>query len=251
MTGPVFALSGRTLRVYLRTPQLVIATVAFPLLMMFVMLAVLGRLVGTVDEVRYVQRLVPLVALSTISFSASLTAVGFWFDTHGPMFDRVRTMTVPPWSLLAGRLVGDLVRIVLVAAVVTGVAYLPGFRFSRGLAGALGYFAVVLLLGALFSALAAWVGTVAKSPTGASGALNAPMIALYFLSIGYLPQAAFPGFLQPIAWANPLSAGTQAMVGLSAGGPVATPMLLAAAWTVLVVALAAIAVTRRFRARPA
>jgi ABC-2 type transport system permease protein len=248
MIGTVAALSGRTVRGYLRSPQLVAAAVVFPLLMLFLMLAVTGRLVEAVDQAGYVHRLAPLVVLSTVSFAASLTAVGFHLDTRGPMWDRIRTTPTPPWLVLAGRVVGDLLRVAAVAALVTAVAYLPGFRLRQGIPAALGYFGVVLLVGVLFSVVAALAGCHAATPVGAQAALNAPTIALFFLSTGYLPISAFPGVVQPLVRVNPLSAATDAMVGLSWGGPVLAPLRSVLLWTAGVSVVAMVLIGRRLRA---
>jgi len=247
MSG-VAVLAGRNLRGFLRSPGLFGSALLFPLVLLFMMLAVLGGLVGAMDGAGYVHRLAPLVVLSTISFSASVTAVGFHLATRGPLFDRIRTTPVRPSAMLAGRIVADLVRIMLGAAIVTAVAYLPGFRFRQGWLAALGYGGVVLLVGVLFTALAAAAGVAASTPGGAQGFLNAPTIVLFFLSTGYLPLTAFPGFVQPVVRANPLSFATDAMVGLSYGGPVLVPLLATTLWTVGAGTLAGLLVVRRLRA---
>jgi len=230
MTGTVALLAGRTIRRFLRSPQLVTATVAFPLILMFTMLATFGRLVESVTHSAYVDRLAPLIVLSTVSFGTALTAVGVFEDVRTGFFARIRSMPLAGGAVVAGRIVGELARILAVAALVTLVACVVGFRFRQGPVAVFGYFGVVLLVGVMFTALAVWVGLIASTPVAIQNLLNVPAAVLFFLSSGFVPVSAFPGFVQPVVRANPLSTADAAMVGLASGGPVAAPMLSTLAW---------------------
>jgi len=244
----VLLLAGRTLRRFLRTPQLLIAAVVFPVVLLFVMLALFNRLVGQAGQGSYVDRLTPLIVLSTISFAVSITAVGFHLDVRGGFFGRLRSMPLPLVALPGGRLVGDLVRILLVAAAVSLLAYLPGFRFRQGLPETLGYFGVVALVGLLFTTVAICVGLHASSPMGAQNALNIPAMVVFFLSSGFLPVANFPAFVRPVVEANPLSLAADAMRGLASDGPVQGPLLWTLAWCAGGTAVAGFFALRKFRA---
>jgi ABC-type multidrug transport system permease subunit len=77
--------------------------------------------------------------------------------------------------------------------------------------------------------------------------MNGPVLVLFFLSTGFVPVDGFPGALQPIVRANPLSCAVNALAGLSSGGPVLVPVLQTLAWTVGLTALLAPAAIARYR----
>ncbi|GGS61028.1 transport permease protein [Planobispora rosea] len=226
-------LAGRNLRRFAKSPQLVADAVMFPLILLFLMLLVFGELVGAATHGgRYIDRLAPVIVLFSAAYGAVGTGVGFFTDLRSGIVDRFRSMNISRLSVLAGRIVGDLVRAVLVAAVTTAVAHLAGFRFTGGPLAVLGFFAVVALFAWIFLWLAVVVAMAASSEQAVSGALNTPVTLLLFLSSGFVPVEQFPGWLQPVVRANPLSLAGDALVGLSGGGPVLLPVLFTGAWAV-------------------
>jgi ABC-2 type transport system permease protein len=239
-------LAGRALRRYLRSPPALISSLLFPVLLLFVQVAAFGRIVGAAFGQDYVERITPLVILTTSSFAATVTAVGLFDDLRGGLFDRLRTMPLPPWSLLAGRVLGDLVRIVAVAAVAAAVAHVVGFRFRQGVPATLAFFGVV----ALFGLFVTWIGTLAAltlaSVQTIRTVLGEPSTLLFFLSTGFVPLAAFPGFLRPFVRVNPMSVVTDTLVGLSSGGTITIPLLGTLGWTLGAGGLCAVLSARRF-----
>jgi len=237
----------RTLRRFAGSPQQVIATLAFPLLLMFLLLAAFGELVGDSIDGDYVDRAAPLIVAYTAAFGATSTAQGLYADAHRGFLARVRSMPLSPWALLSGRLLGDAIRSLAVAVVIIAAAHLAGFRFEQGPAATVGFFALAVGFGTLFAWPAMLIGLSASSEEAASSFLNAPLTLLLFLSSGFVPLEAFPGFLQPVVAANPLSCAVNAFVGLSSGGPIAVPVAQTAAWIVAVTALTAPLAVRRYR----
>ncbi|WP_440103644.1 ABC transporter permease [Streptosporangium sp. H16] len=242
-------LAGRNLRRFFKTPQLVADTVMFPVILLFLMLLVFGELVGAATRGAYIDRLAPVIILFSAAYGAVGTGIGFHTDLRTGLVDRFRAMDIGRLSVLTGRLAGDLVRVLIVAVVTTAVAYLAGFRFTQGPLAALAFFGVVLLFASMFLWLAMVVALTASSEQAVSGALNTPVTLLLFLSSGFVPLEQFPGFLQPIVRANPLSLGGDALVGLSQGGPVAAPVLFTLAWTAAVTAISAPLCVRLYRRR--
>jgi ABC-2 type transport system permease protein len=70
---------------------------------------------------------------------------------------------------------------------------------------------------------------------------------LFLLSSGFVPVSAYPGVLQPVVRANPMSVATNALIGLSSGGPVLRPVLETLAWVVPLCLLCGLAAIRRYR----
>ncbi|MEV4185869.1 ABC transporter permease [Streptosporangium canum] len=242
-------LAGRNLRRFLKSPQLVADTLMFPLVLLFLMLLVFGELVGEATRGDYIDRLAPVIVLFSAAYGAVGTGVGFFTDLRGGLVDRFRSMDIGRFPVLGGRIAGDLVRVLAVAAVTTAVAHLAGFRFTQGPVAVLGFFAVVLLFASMFLWLAVVAALAGSTEQAVSGALNTPVTLLLFLSSGFVPVEQFPGFLQPVVRANPLSLAGDALVGLSQGGPVAIPVLFTLAWVVVVTAISAPVSLRLYRRR--
>jgi ABC-2 type transport system permease protein len=242
-------LAARTVRRSLRSPALMISSLITPLLLLFTMLVmlrdVIGRDAGGHD---YLVRLAPLAMLSTATIGAALTSADFYRELHEGIYDRLRTMPVPLGSVLVGRVLGDLLRGLLAALSVTVVAFLPGFRFDQGVLGVLGYFGVYLIVAFMTTWLAILVATLCTTDTGPQNALNAPMLLLFFLSSGFVPLHDFPAVAQPVVAANPLSTADNALIGLSAGGPVMIPVLQTLAWSAGVGLICALLAIRRLTA---
>jgi ABC transporter DrrB family efflux protein len=243
-------LAARGLRRFLRTPQLLVDTLALPLLLLFMMLAVFGHIVGTASA-PYVQRLTPAIVLFSTASGSVVTGVGFFTDLHSGMSDRLRTMPISRISPLLGRLAGDLVRALMAAVVTSAVAYVVGFRFERGPLAALGFYVLVIGFASISVWIAVTVALTAESEETLNSVLTAPATLLLFFSTGFAPLSAFPGFLQPVVAANPLSCAASAAIGLTSGGPIAVPLWQTAAWATGITALAAPAAVRLYQRRSA
>lgn len=243
-------LAGRGLRRFLRNPQLLVDTLALPLLLMFMMLAVFGHIVGA-PGAPYVQRLTPAIVLFSTASGSVVTGVGFFADLHTGMSDRLRIMPISRVAPLLGRMAGDLVRVLLAAIVACVVAAAAGFRFERGPAAAAGFFVLV----AVFASASVWVAILValtvRSEEALNGVLTGPATLLLFFSTGFAPLNAFPGFLQPAVAANPLSCAANAAIGLTSGGAIAVPLAQTAGWVVGITALAGPAAVRLYHVRNA
>ncbi|WP_446225098.1 ABC transporter permease [Nocardia sp. IBHARD005] len=234
-----FVLAERNLRRFAASPRAVIGTLLFPLLLMLIMLAAFSEMVTGVSGGAYIDRLAPLIVLYAAAFGAVNTGLGLFNDLRSGLIDRIRSLPVHRGAALLGRVAADLVRIVAVAALITLVAAAFGFRFRGGLAGVVGFGLIALVVGWMFLWLAVLIALRARTADGVSAALNGPLTLLLFLSTGFAPVEAFPGALQPIVRANPLSVASAAMSGLAGGGPVTGPVLWTLLWAGAVTLVAA------------
>ncbi|SCG39807.1 ABC transporter permease [Micromonospora humi] len=243
--------AGRNLRRFFRAPPALIYSFAFPVLLLLTQYAVFGRIVGDGDRQHYLERLAPLVVLSTAAFGSPSSAVGFLRDLTGGLVDRLRVMPVRPGALLVGRLTGDVLRIVLIGVLTTAVAMLLGFRFRQGAAAVVGFFAVLALFGAMWAAIALWRGSGPGDEESLPPSLTGPATLLFIFSSGFVPVSAFPSVVQPLVRANPFSTATEALVGLSSGGPVLAPVLQTLAWVLGLGGVCLLVAVRRFARRTA
>src|SRR5205807_3742228 len=102
--------------------------VVFLLLFVYILGGPIGHGLG--DAARgapYVDFLVPGILMMTVAGSFGPTAINVRMDMAGGFVDRIRAMAVTRGALLAGHVGGSVLR-TLVAAIVTVVALLVGFR---------------------------------------------------------------------------------------------------------------------------
>jgi ABC-type multidrug transport system permease subunit len=111
----------------------------------------------------------------------------------------------------------------------TGVGYAIGFRFDT-LAGALAAVGVAVAFGFALTWVAVCLGAGVANAETAAGASLLLLIPL-FASSALVPVDTMPGWLQAIANNSPYTAVIDALRGLAGGGPVATDLWHAGAWT--------------------
>lgn len=242
------AFAGRAVRRFVRTPETLISTVVFPLLLLLVLLAVFSTAVEAFDDGSYVQRLVPALVVSGLMFGSIGTAAGFYADLHGGFMQRVRSLPVAPAGPLVGTVVAEVARALVAVAVLVGVGSAFGFRFEAGIGPAVGFVAVAALAGMSLVWIGLALATVARSPESLTPPLSALFLVLLFLSRGLVPLEAYPGWVQPVVQANPASAFVLALDRLARGGELVGPILVAVAWAVgITIALGTVAVRAAHR----
>jgi ABC-type multidrug transport system permease subunit len=133
---------------------------------------------------------------------------------------------------MAGRTFADLMRNVLVAALMVAVGFAVGFRVHTNLAAFLAGMGLVLLFGYVLSWLFATVGLLVGDPETAQAAALPVMALLVFASSAFVPVAAMPGWLQPFAENQPVSVLASAVRALMLGGPTAGHVVEAVLWCV-------------------
>ncbi|MEA2350945.1 MAG: ATP-binding cassette, subfamily bacterial, partial [Thermoleophilaceae bacterium] len=226
--------TGRNLRHFTRQPQLLVFSTIQPV--MFVLLfayvfggAVKGSLPG---GVKYIDFLLPGIFVQSVAFRATQTAVGLSEDLERGVIDRFRSMPMARSAVLIGRTVADLVRNVLIIVLMTGVAYLIGFRFQAGIPNGLACVAVVSAFGFALSWIFAFVALTVRGAEAAQSAGFVVIFPLVFASSVFVPVASMPGWLQAIAKVSPVTLTANAGRTYALDGGVPAALGGAAAWIV-------------------
>jgi ABC-2 type transport system ATP-binding protein len=215
--------TGRNLRHFIRQPQLLIFSTVQPI--MFVLLfsyvfggAVHGSLPGGIT---YIDFLLPGIFVQSVAFRATQTAVGLSEDLERGVVDRFRSMPMTRSAVLIGRTVADLVRNVMILALMTLVGYLIGFRFQAGIPQALASVAVVSAFGFALSWIFAYVALTVGGAEAAQSAGFVIIFPLVFASSVFVPVSSMPAWLQAFAKLSPvtLTANTARSFALVPGVP--------------------------------
>ena len=224
----------RELRHTIRNPGTLLMSVLLPGVLLLLLNFGFGGAIHTAthsDAGRYIDYLMPGIMMMGACYAVSATAVAVATDSSEGIIDRFRTMAIARSALLAGHVLGSLLRSLLGTALVVLLALAVGFRPTtdptRGLAVA-GLAALLLLAIGL---LATAIGLATGNPTGAASAAAIFQI-LPFLSGAFVPTETMPGWLQAFAANQPMTHIVAALRGLLTGTPVGSHGWLAVAWCV-------------------
>ena len=196
--------------------------------------------------------MVPAVLIQTMTFAAMGSGVGIANDLQSGMIDRFRSLPIARSAFLVGRTVSDSTRLGIQALLVIAAALVFGFRFQYGVLAGLGMVVVVVLFGVALTAFSAWVGLTVGDPETVQAAVFIPILPLVFTSSAFAPVSRLPGWMQPFARANPVTAAIDTARGLALGNTYSYNSLFTSAWHFalwwvgIVVVFTALAV-RRYR----
>lgn len=218
--------AGRTIKQFMRTPQLLVVQALTSTMFLLIFRYVFGGAIQTGD-VEYVDFLIP--ALAAVSGLFASGAVGVAEDSESGLFDRLRSLPVPRWALLFGRSIADTALICWGTVVTLVVGFLVGFRVSGGVAGAVVALGLCVLFAVAFSWLQIYLGLVSGSARAAQG-ISFAVFPLIFVSSAYVPVETMPGWLQPIAENQPVTAMVGAVRALTLGGDTEALLGHSASW---------------------
>jgi ABC transporter DrrB family efflux protein len=241
------AVTGRNLLGYLRTPQLLVFSSVQPVIFVLLFRYVFGGAIH-VPGVPYVDFLMPGIFAQTVVFGAMTTAIGLSTDLHSGLLERFRSLPIARSAALAGRTTADLIRNVFVIALMCVVGFAVGWRPQTSVGAFLGAMLLMLAFGYAMSWIFATIGLIARDAEAAQAASFPILAPLIFASSAFVPVASMPGWLQGFARNQPVSAVITAVRDLTLGGTETTAhVLIAMAWCIGIVVVAAPFAVRRYR----
>jgi ABC-2 type transport system permease protein len=218
---------GRSLRHSARSIDALLTAILLPVAIMLMFVYVFG---GAIDVGgRYVDYVVPGIIVLCAGFGSAGTAVAVSLDMTTGVIDRFRTLPISSAAVLTGHVTASVLRNILSALLVLGVALLAGFDPQ---AGPLEWLAAAGLLLALMTAiswLAACFGLIAKSVEAANAITFVAAFAPY-LSSAFVPADTMPSGLSWIAEHQPVTPIADTLRELMLGQPVGNEGIVAIAW---------------------
>lgn len=227
---------GRAVRHSVRDVETMLMAVLLPVMMMLMFTYVFGGALAPGGD--YLAYVVPGVVLTCAGFGAATTAVSVSQDMTTGTISRLRTMPVPSATVLVGHTVASLARNLVATGMVVLVAVAVGYRPAAGL---LAWVAVIGSLGLYILAITAvfaMLGLVARSPEAANG-YGFVLLFLPYVSSAYVPVGTMPGWLQGFAAHQPITPVVETVRELLEGGSPGGEAVVATAWCVAIIALAA------------
>jgi ABC-2 type transport system permease protein len=237
MTTATYTLSDtrtllhRNLLHALRYPAMSLSTLLMPLIFLLLFRYAFGTTLGAGIGGSYITYLTPGVLIMTATSSMVGTAVSVCTDMTEGVVDRLRTMSISRFALLAGHVLGHVFQTLLSMGVLLGLAVAIGFRPHAGALQWLGVIGVTALTAWAMTWVAMAMGLFAKAPEGASN-LPMPIILLPFLGSGFVPAASMSPGLRQFAEYQPFTPITETLRGLLLGTHIGDSWIVAVAWCV-------------------
>jgi ABC-2 type transport system permease protein/oleandomycin transport system permease protein len=224
--------SGRNLRHFIRQPDLLIFSTIQPVMFVLLFTYVFGGAIGhsLPPGVSYIDYLLPGILVQSVTFRASMTAIGLTEDLKRGVIDRFRSMPMARSAVLIGRTAADLVRNVLIILLMVVVGYIVGFRFHAGVPQAIAAVALVSAFGLALSWIFAFLGLTVRSGEAAQSAGFVVLFPLVFASSVFVPVSSMPSWLQAFAKVSPVTLTANAARSLALVPGVPSSLGEAIAW---------------------
>ncbi|HLJ98903.1 MAG TPA: ABC transporter permease [Streptosporangiaceae bacterium] len=189
-----------------------------------------GALSGNTHQ--YLQFELPGILVMTVVFGTLGTGLMLNNDITGGIFDRFRSLPIPRWAPLAGAVLGDMVRYVIMVAITLGFGIVLGFRVETSPVAAAAGCLLVLSFALAMCWVSAFLGLVMKTAQGVQAFGSILLFPLVFGSDQLVKAGTMPGWLQAFVKVNPMTTVTDAARGLLVGGPVADAAWKTVVWAV-------------------
>ncbi|WP_231509041.1 ABC transporter permease [Nocardia sp. NRRL WC-3656] len=234
--------TGRLLRRWSRQPEVITSTLVLPILLLLMYDLVLDKSLGAAGGADPIYGFVPMIAVAGAMYGAMGTGMSLYAERESGLLRRFWVLPMHRWAGLSGRLAAECARALAATVVVVAVGMALGLRFQQGWAGAIGVLLVPVIVIAGFTPLVIAVGVSSAGDKVVQLFAIVVLVGMFFNS-GFVPVQNYPGWLQPIVRAQPMSCAIEAMRDFTLGGPLLVPVLQTVAWSVgLMVVFGAVAI---------
>lgn len=237
----------RHLRIVPRNIELLLFATVQPIMFVLLFVYVFGGSIVVEGFDDYTQFLIPGIFAQTVVFNSAFTGVGLAEDLQKGLVDRLRSLPIAQSAVLVGRTISDLVRNLITFVVMLVVAFAVGFRFEGSLMEALAATGILLLFSYALSWVQALIGLLVKSVEAANSAGFMWMFPLTFVSSAFVDPQTLPGWLEPVAKANPFTVVTNAGRALYNGLPAGATVWQSIAWSLGIAVVFAYLAIARFK----
>jgi ABC-2 type transport system permease protein len=245
-----FALTIRDLLRLVRQPWFIAIVLVQPI----IWLLLFGALFQRVTDIPgfsggdYKQYLVPGVLVMTAFFSSGWNGMPTIDDINRGVVDRLLVTPVKRMPLIGGRVLQNLVQLVIQSLVIVAIALAIGVTFAGGVVGVVVLVLAAGLLGTGFAALSNALALLTRQEESLIGAVTFLQLPLTFLSTAFMQPALMPDWIGTVAAYNPVDwairAGREAVAASPDWSAVAGYCGLLAGFAIACLLLA----TRAFRA---
>lgn len=248
-------LAWRSLRQIPRSPEKLMDVTLQPVLFTLMFVYVFGSVISVPGGGSYREYLIAGMFAQGMLGPLFGIAVGMADDVQSGIVDRLRALPIARISLLAGRALAELLKLVFGLAVLTAVGLLVGWSPHGSVGETVGAYALLTLWSFAGIWVGTWIGLIARDAETAQQLGFTALFPLMFLSAVFIPIGHLATGLRQFAEWNPLTAVATAARTLfhnpvppsGSSWPVEHPVLATVGWSLLLIAVFAPLAVRRFR----
>jgi ABC-2 type transport system permease protein len=244
----------------IRLPDVLMFTMLQPLLFVVLFSYVFGNAIPLPGGANYREYVVVGIFVQTVAFSGMTTGAGLADELSKGLVDRFRSLPMTSSAVLVGRTVSDIARNVVTVVLMIGIALAVGWRAHSSPLRVLAGFALLLC----FAFAMSWVGTllglvVSNSEAAVSAGLGV-VFPVVWLSNAFVPIDGMMSWMRAVATWNPVSSvvvairsllGNPNPIGADPGLPLRHPVLVALAWSAVLLVICVPLATRLYNRKVA
>lgn len=205
----VYVLVARDFKKFQRERSRLIATIARPLIWLFLVGGGMSRLVSPDMGISYMQFIFPGILGMTILFSSIFSSISIIWDKEFGMMKEILVAPVSRLSIVIGKaLSGTTISIIQTAII---LLFFPLIGIKLGFFSILNILAISFLLAFCISSIGIIIATFFESFESFSAIMNFIVMPMFFLSGAMYPVKKLPEVLKLITKINPLTFGIDAL----------------------------------------
>jgi ABC-2 type transport system permease protein len=219
-------MTGRAFRAFLRQPMFV----AFTLIQPMIWLLLFGQLFKSITQLpnfgapNYETYLVPSIVVMSAFFGAGWGGMAILDDLTRGVLDRFLISPVSRSSLIVGRLLVQVLAIVIQAAIILLLGLAVGASYHNVVMGVLVLMVASNLLATAIGALSYGLALMVRREESIIAASNFVLMPLQFTSTGFMALSLIPHWMQEVTRYNPVNwtlvAGRGALESSPDWGPI-------------------------------
>ena len=240
-----FVVFRRQLRMNLRNPAWVLIGIMQPILYLLLFAPLLKPLTAQFGATNAYTFFVPGLLVQLGVFGALFAGFGLIAEWREGVVEAERVTPASRTALLFGRLMRDVLQLLVPALILVGLGYAMGM--DAPLAGVVLGIALTLLVGAAAAAGSNAVALTAKSEDVMAPLTNMLMMPIMLLSGILLPMTLGPSWLRRVSDFMPIRYIVDAVRGVFAGNFAGSQLVWGIGWALLLFVLALWWGTRTFR----
>ncbi|MEC3913363.1 ABC transporter permease [Nocardia sp. CDC160] len=222
--------AGRLMRRWPREQEVLTSTLVLPVLLLLMYQLVLDKVLTDTSGAAAIYGFVPMIAITGAMYGAMGTGLSLHAERQSGLLRRFWVLPVHRSAGLCGRLLAECGRTLAGTVVIVALGVALGLRFHQGFWAAIGAILVPVLLIPGFATMVITVGVSRMGDKVVQLFAAVTLLGMFFNS-GFVPVQNYPGWLQPVVRAQPMSCAIEAMRNFTLGGPIATPILQTLAWS--------------------
>ena len=252
----VWVLIKRAIARIRNEPETLMDVTAMPVIFILMFAYVFGGAIGLPGHGSYHEYLIGGMLGMGLAQTAPGVAVALVTDMSTGLMDRFRSLPMSRWAVLIARSIAELLTQLISTAIVVCVGLAIGWRVHTNAGDVAAALALALLFGYAFTWAGILLGMVLRSPEAAQQLGFMLFLPLTFISSAFVPTQGMPGWLQPVAEWNPMSAlaaacrklfGNPNPAELVHAWPMQHPELAVVAWSVGMLVVFAPLAIRQYR----